>query len=127
MRNDTFRIRNKKFGIVSHYWTVLTITTSHEIVIIGPTHFSNKSTFDSIGVIFHLGKAVRKNPTATNEKARGRDGGRTRKAAKPVSVTVVEAPSKQKVLKEKLLKDMSSFEFFSHIQCSFEWAFESYP
>ena len=25
------------------------------------------------------------------------------------------------------LKTLSSFEFFSHIQCSFEWAFESYP
>ena len=25
------------------------------------------------------------------------------------------------------LKTLSSFEFFSQIQCSFEWAFESYP
>jgi len=40
-------------------------------------HASNKSE----------SKAVRKNATGANEKARGRDGGRLRKAAKPASVT----------------------------------------
>merc|ERR1711872_969386 len=45
-------------------------------------HASNKSE----------SKVVRKNATAANEKARGKDGGRTRKAAKPASVTAVEAP-----------------------------------
>ena len=34
---------------------------------------------------------------------------------------------KQTKIYEYVLKTLSSFEFFSHIQCSFEWAFESYP
>jgi len=57
-------------------------------------HTSNKSE----------SKAARKNATAANEKARGKDVGRTRKIPKPASVTV-EAPSKQKADEPKRLPD----------------------